>query len=266
MSESRPTIVAANWKMYKTPAEVAPWFDALERALPRARRERAPSLRLVFFPAFPLLPAAARALEGRDGLELGAQDCHWEAEGAFTGEVSLPMIAAAGARWVLVGHSERRQHFGETEETCARKLRAVLDHGLSPMLCVGETLGEREAGKAKTVVLRQLTRAADGLDRDGYRRLAVAYEPVWAIGTGHTALPDDAQEMHAAVREALAAIATLDLAREIPVLYGGSVKPDNAAELFARPDVDGALVGGASLDAESFAAIAEAGVGVSDES
>jgi triosephosphate isomerase len=254
----RPTIVAANWKMHKTPAEVRPYFAAFDRALPRAERAARPTVRIVFFPPFPLLPSVAEVIALDGDLDLGAQDCHWEAEGAWTGAVSAPMIAATGARWVLVGHSERRQHFGETDETCARKLRAALEHGLKPILCVGETLEERETGKARAVVLRQLTRAADGLDQPGYRRLAIAYEPVWAIGTGRTAAPHDAQETHAAVRDVLASIATSELAEEIPILYGGSVKPDNARELLEQADVDGALVGGASLDPEAFARIAGA--------
>jgi triosephosphate isomerase len=249
----RMTIVAANWKMYKTPGEVAPYFDAFDRA-----RDRTGPAQLVFFPSFPLLPAAAEALAAGGGLELGGQNCHWEAEGAYTGEVSPVTLAAVGARWVLVGHSERRHLFAETDETCALKLRAALAHGLRPMLCVGETLEEREAGRARSVVLRQLTRAADGLDRQGYGRLAIAYEPVWAIGTGRTAVPEDAQEMHAAVREALGTIATPELAGSISILYGGSVKPDNAGALLSQPDVDGALVGGASLDPRGFAAIAAA--------
>jgi triosephosphate isomerase len=250
------TIVAANWKMHAP--DPAVWLAAFDQAFPRERRP-ASGLRIVLFPPFPLLQAAARALASRDDVELGAQNSHWEAEGAFTGEVSPPMIAAAGGRWVLVGHSERRQLFGETDETCRRKVRAALEHGLRPLLCVGETSEEREAGRARAVVLSQLTRAADGLDRDGYRRLAIAYEPVWAIGTGRTAAPRDAQEMHAAVREALARIVSAEVARAIPVLYGGSVKPDNASELLTRPDVDGALVGGASLDPVSFAQIVAAG-------
>jgi triosephosphate isomerase len=168
------------------------------------------------------------------------------------------MAAAAGAAWVLVGHSERRQLFGETDETCAKKLRAALAAGLQPMLCVGETLEERDAGRARAVVLRQLTRAAGELTREEYARLAVAYEPVWAIGTGRTARPEDAQEMHAAIRDALGSIATPELARSIPVLYGGSVKPANAAELLGQADIDGALVGGASLEPEDFAAIVAA--------
>jgi triosephosphate isomerase len=263
MSASRrPTIVAANWKMYKTAADVGPYFGVFDRAFPPAARDPALALRVVFFPPFPLLPAVAEAIARRDDLELGAQDCYWEPEGPWTSAVSAPMIAASGGGWVLVGHSERRQHFGETDETCARKLRAALTHGLRPMLCVGETLDEREAGKARAVVLRQLTRAVDGLGRSEYRRLAIAYEPVWAIGTGRTAAPDDAQEMHAAVRDVLASVATPALAVEIPVLYGGSVKPDNAAELMRRTDVDGALVGGASLDPKGFAQIAAAGRGI----
>ena len=165
------------------------------------------------------------------------------------------LLVAAGARRVLVGHSERRQMFGETDETCARKLRAALAAGLDPLLCVGETLEERDLGRARTVVLRQLTAAVRDLSRAEHRRLGIAYEPVWAIGTGRTAAPEDAQEMHAAIREILAAAAGPETARATPILYGGSVKPDNAAALLAGPDVDGALVGGASLDPEGFAAI-----------
>jgi triosephosphate isomerase len=243
-------IVAANWKMH------APDPGAWLETFGRARGAAADGRTVILFPPFPLLPAAGAAIGRAVGVELGAQNCHWEVEGAFTGEVSPAMVRAAGCRWVLVGHSERRHLFGETDETCRKKLRAALAHGLRPVLCVGETLAEREAGRARAVVLSQLSRAADGLDRDGYRRLVVAYEPVWAIGTGRTAAPADAQEMHAAVRDALAGIATGELAAGIPILYGGSVKPDNARELLARPDVDGALVGGASLDPAGFAAIA----------
>jgi triosephosphate isomerase len=162
---------------------------------------------------------------------------------------------------VLVGHSERRQLFGETDETCALKLRAALAAGLDPMLCVGETLEERERGRARTVVLRQLTRVVEDLTREEYARLSIAYEPVWAIGTGRTAEPDDAQEMHAAIREILASVSSPDRARATPVLYGGSVKPGNAARLLAEPDIDGALVGGASLDPADFVAILRAAGG-----
>lgn len=251
---SRPIVVAANWKMHKTAADVGPYFDAFERAAP------APTdgLELAFFPPFPILAPVAEAACARPDASAGGQTCHWESEGAYTGEVAPRMIAAAGGTRVLVGHSERRQLFGETDEMCARKLRAALAAGLAPMLCVGETLEERERGRARSVVLQQLTRAADRLSREEHARLSVAYEPVWAIGTGRTAEPEDAQEMHAAIREILATLASPEAAARTPVLYGGSVKPGNAAALLSEADVDGALVGGASLDAADFAAIATA--------
>ncbi len=251
MSGIRPVVVAANWKMHKTGPEVEPYFAAYRRAAPERGSER-----VVVFPPFPLLEAAVRAAGNL--AEIGAQDCHWEPSGAFTGEVSVPMLASAGARLVLVGHSERRQLFGETDEDCARKVRAVLAGGLSPMLCVGETLEERDAGRQRTVVIRQLTRALDDLPEDG-SELLVAYEPVWAIGTGRTASPEDAQTMHAAIRESLTTVLGARRAERVPILYGGSVKAENAAELLARPDIDGALVGGASLSPEGFATIVAAG-------
>lgn len=216
------------------------------------------AVRTMFFPAAPMLEAVRERVQGR--ADLGGQNCHWEPEGAFTGEVSVAMLADAGARHVLVGHSERRQLFGETDADCRRKVRAVLDGGIEPMLCVGETLEEREAGRQQSVVIQQLSRAVDGLSRDEYRRLRIAYEPVWAIGTGRTAAPEDAQVMHETIRDALASIATPEAAHATPILYGGSVKPDNARELLAEPDIDGALVGGASLDPEAFAEIALAGI------
>jgi triosephosphate isomerase len=243
--------VAANWKMYKTTGDVDAYFDAFASCAPGPRR----GVELAFFPPFPILESVARATSSRSDASAGGQNCHWEREGAFTGEVSAAMIAAAGGRRVLVGHSERRHLFGETDETCALKLRAALAAGLDPMLCVGETLEERERGRARPVVLQQLTRAADGLSREEHARLSIAYEPVWAIGTGRTAEPEDAQEMHAAIREILASMASPGAARETPILYGGSVKPGNAAGLLGQADVDGALVGGASLDPAGFAAI-----------
>lgn len=249
---ARPVVVAANWKMHKTGPDVEPYFEAFRREAPDRGTER-----VVVFPPFPLLEAAVRA--AGDRVEIGAQNCHWEASGAFTGEVSVPMLAAAGARFVLVGHSERRQLFGETDEDCAQKARAVLAGGLAPILCVGETLEEREAGRQRTVVIRQLTRALDDLPDGASGRLHIAYEPVWAIGTGRTASPEDAQEMHAAIRESLTTVLGARTAGMVPILYGGSVKPGNAAELLARPDIDGALVGGASLSPEGFASIVAAG-------
>ncbi|HEU4464562.1 MAG TPA: triose-phosphate isomerase [Gemmatimonadota bacterium] len=250
----RPVVVAANWKMHKSAADANAYLAAFEAQAPPPRA----GIEVAFFPPFPILEAVGRALRDRADASVGGQNCHWEAEGAFTGEVSAPMLAAAGARRVLVGHSERRQLFGETDETCALKLRAALAAGLDPMLCVGETLEERDRGRARTVVLRQLTRVVEDLTRAEHARLTIAYEPVWAIGTGRTAEPDDAQEMHAAIREILASVSSPDTARATPVLYGGSVKPGNAARLLAEPDIDGALVGGASLDPADFAAILRA--------
>ena len=254
---SRALIVAANWKMHKSAADVSGYFDVFGSAAPAPRT----GVEVAFFPPFPILEAVVRAARGRRDASVGGQNCHWEAEGAFTGEVSAGMIAATGARRVLVGHSERRQLFGETDETCGLKLRAALAAGLDPMLCVGETLEERERGSARAVVLRQLTRAADGLTREESARLSIAYEPVWAIGTGRTAAAGDAQEMHAAIREILATLSAPATAAATPILYGGSVKPDNAGDLLGQPDVDGALVGGASLEPRGFAAIVRAARG-----
>lgn len=250
----RPTVVAANWKMHMTARDVEPYLASFRRSAPRNG-----VVRIVFCPPATILEAVARAVDGL--AEVGAQNCHWEEKGAFTGEISVSMIAATGARLVLVGHSERRQMFGETDETCARKVTAVLKGGLAAMLCVGETIEERDAGRQRAVVIRQLARALDDLPDldDPSGRLLIAYEPVWAIGTGRTASPGDAQDMHAAIREALTTLVGVGAAGRIPILYGGSVKGGNAAELLSQPDVDGALVGGASLSAEEFAVIAAAG-------
>ncbi len=254
MSVDRPTVVAANWKMHMTARDVEPYFASFRQATLRNG-----VVRIVFFPPAPILSVVARAADGI--AHAGAQNCHWESEGAYTGEISVPMIASAGARFVLVGHSERRQMFGETDETCAKKVEAVLSGRLEAMLCVGETLEEREAGRQRAVVIRQLTRALDRISGvpDATARLLIAYEPVWAIGTGRTASAADAQDMHAAIREALSTLLGTGAAERVPILYGGSVKGDNAAGLLDRPDVDGALVGGASLSPEEFAAIAAAG-------
>jgi triosephosphate isomerase len=204
----------------------------------------------------PLLVEAAQALAGTR-LELAGQDLHWEEKGAFTGEVSGPMIAAAGATHCLVGHSERRRLFGEDDAVVARKIRAALRSGLRPVLCVGETLEERRAGRARATVERQLDAALQGLPADAFARIALAYEPVWAIGTGETATPETAAEMHAAVRSRLRTIAG-DPADGVRILYGGSVTPANAGALLAEAEVDGALVGGASLDPLGFLAIVRA--------
>ena len=226
-------LIAGNWKMYKGPAETAEFCIELRR-----RAEEFTWIDIAVCPPFASLGVAVQLLAGTD-IAVAAQNVHWESEGAFTGEVSAPMLRELGVYGAIVGHSERRQLFGETDEGVAKRARAALDAGLSVIACVGETEAEREAGETEDVLRRQVSvlEAEDNL--------VVAYEPVWAIGTGKTATPEIAQEAHAFIKSLL----------DAPVLYGGSVKPDNAAELLAQPDVDGALVGGASLDVESFAAI-----------
>ena len=226
-------LIAGNWKMYKGPAETAEFCVELRR-----RTEEFTWIDIAVCPPFTSLGVAVQVLAGTD-VAVAAQNVHWDSEGAFTGEVSAPMLRELGVYGAIVGHSERRQLFGETDEGVAKRARAALDAGLSVIACVGETEAEREAGETEDVLRRQVAvlEAEDNL--------VVAYEPVWAIGTGKTATPEIAQEAHAFIKGLL----------DVPVLYGGSVKPDNAAELLAQPDVDGALVGGASLDVESFAAI-----------
>jgi triosephosphate isomerase len=254
MTAPRTPVLAGNWKMNLGPVEAARFFDAFLAAHPP--REDATVL---FFPPALSLAAAREALRDRPDVRLGVQNVYWEASGAFTGEISVPLAAEAGAEYVLIGHSERRHVFGETTTQTVRKVRAVLDGGLVPVLCVGETLDERRAGRAEAVVEGQLLPVLATLTRDEAARLVVAYEPVWAIGTGETASPADADSMHRAVRARLASGFGRDGARAIPILYGGSVKPENAAELLGEPEVDGVLVGGASLDPAGFARICAAG-------
>jgi len=252
----RKPVMAGNWKMNKGPSETATFFtEFLAAWTPRDDRT------VAFFPPAISLAAAASAVDGRGDVLLGVQNVYWEASGAFTGETSVAMAADAGAKLVLVGHSERRHVFGETDGETARKVRAALDGGLTPVLCVGETLDQRRAGDAEAVVRRQLAAVLPTLSAAEADRLVVAYEPVWAIGTGETASPADAGAMHRVCRDSLAQAFGAAAAEAVPVLYGGSVKPDNAAELLAEPGVDGVLVGGASLDAKGFAAICAAGTG-----
>jgi triosephosphate isomerase (TIM) len=246
----RRPVLAGNWKMHKGPAEASAFFDAFLRA-----HAPDPGRSVVFFPPALSLAAAAEAVRDRADVALGVQNIHWEASGAFTGESSAQMAAEAGARFALAGHSERRHIFGETDEQVGRKAAAALATGLFPVACVGETLAEREGGGLREVLLRQLDAILDALPGDAGAALIVAYEPVWAIGTGVNATPADAEEAHAIVRDRLASRYGRDAAGGIPVLYGGSVKPDNAADLLAAHGVDGLLVGGASLDPDGFAAI-----------
>jgi len=245
---ARQKFVCGNWKMHKTVAEATALVKELAAGLAGERR-----VQVAVAPAFTALAAAQSALSGTP-VELCAQDVHWEAQGAFTGEISAAMLAEVGVRHVIVGHSERRQLFGETDESVRKKVGAVLAAGLRPILCVGETLAEREANRTLDVVGRQVRAGLAGLREEPMAAITIAYEPVWAIGTGKTATTAQAQEVHAAIRALLRELAG-GVAGEVRIQYGGSVKPDNAAELLAQPDVDGALVGGASLKAASLLAI-----------
>lgn len=249
----RKPILAGNWKLHHGPTEAERFFGEFLSALP-TRDDRS----VVIFPPAVSLAAARSAVQGRADIQLGVQNAFWEEKGAFTGEISCGMAMDAGATVALVGHSERRQVFGETSEETARKVRAALHVGLVPMLCVGETLEEREAGRAAQVVEAQLAAVFDGLPEGDAERVVIAYEPVWAIGTGRTASPGDAEEMHGSIRRLLSAWYGDEVAERMAILYGGSVKPDNAEALLAAGDVDGVLVGGASLDPAGFARICEA--------
>ena len=246
----RRTIVAGNWKMNKDHREGA----LLAKELLAGIEGKDPSCEIVLFPPYTTLPSIVEILDG-SSVMAGAQDLYFEERGAYTGEVSAGMLAALGVSYALTGHSERRHVFGEGDETVARKLRAALGAGLVPVLCVGELLDEREAGDASRVVEIQVRASLEGLSADEFSRVVVAYEPVWAIGTGKTATPGDAAEIHAIIRRVLGAIFDEDRAAMTPILYGGSVKPSNAKELLLADDVDGLLVGGASLEADSFLSI-----------
>ncbi|MFZ5647873.1 MAG: triose-phosphate isomerase [Bacillota bacterium] len=249
----RTPIIAGNWKMYKTIGEAVRFAGDLKA------REIPGGCRVVICPPFTALSAVSTALEGSP-VELGAQNMYHKDEGAFTGEVSPIMLKDAGCGYVILGHSERRQYFGETDREVSAKAASALAHGLAPIVCVGEVLSEREAGETEKVVEAQVRGSLAGLAAEQADSIVIAYEPVWAIGTGRTASDSDAQQVNRFIRDLLGEILGADAARKIRILYGGSVKPDNAAGLMAQPDIDGALVGGASLDVKSFAAIIEAAV------
>ena len=241
--------MAANWKMNKTQAEAAQFVSAFKNAAGSfSGRE------VVICPPFTALEAVRQAMQG-SSLQLGAQNLYEQPSGAFTGEISAPMLAASGCSFVILGHSERRQYFGETDEWINKKVRAALAPKLAPILCVGEVLAEREAGKTIEVVGRQLRGALKGFAAEELAHLVIAYEPVWAIGTGKTATPAQAQEVHAFIRKTLLELFGAPRSAATRILYGGSVKPDNIDDLMSQPDLDGGLVGGASLDAASFARI-----------
>jgi triosephosphate isomerase len=249
-TEVRKPIVAGNWKMHKTVAEAR----KLALDVKNLTLNVAGDIDVVLCPPFGALAAVAEVLQGSD-VKLGAQNCHWEDKGAFTGEVSPVMLKDIGCAFAIVGHSERRTHFGETDEWVAKKARALLNHGLSPIICVGENLEEREAGTTKDVVRGQVLGSLRGISGEEMLRTVIAYEPIWAIGTGKTATPEQAQEVHAFARGILIDLHGLEVALRVRIQYGGSVKPDNTAALMAQADIDGALVGGASLDGASFAGI-----------
>ena len=248
----RRTLIAANWKMTKTINEAESFVNKMIPAL-----ESVSHCDLSIFPPFFAVPAVAGLLQDST-VSVGAQDLFWEEKGAFTGEISGEMIRDAGAGQVLVGHSERRHVIGENNEVIQKKLAAAYQSGLKPILCVGETLDLREAGEAESYVKKQVTSAISGLSKLQLAHLVIAYEPVWAIGTGKTATPDDAEDMHSFIRQLVADTSGDDIAENLIIQYGGSVKPDNAASLLTREHIDGALIGGASLEVDSFLAIAQA--------
>ncbi|MEK6553690.1 MAG: triose-phosphate isomerase [Bdellovibrionota bacterium] len=243
---ARKKIAAANWKMYKTPQEAEAYFEEWEA--PESKAE------VVFFPSTILLDTVSMEISGGN-VHFGAQNIHFEKEGAFTGETSPETVKSMGAQYALIGHSERRTLFGETNEITAKKVQAAQAAGLTPMLCIGETLAEREAGKTLDVVKKQLNEGLSTLDAK--KPFVLAYEPVWAIGTGKVATPLEAEEVHAQIRAHLAEVLSKAISDTTPILYGGSVKPNNADELSQRPNIDGFLVGGASLKPEEFMQITD---------
>jgi triosephosphate isomerase len=249
MNPKRRPILAGNWKMNMTATQARELASKLV-PLVASIKDRD----IVLGPPFTSLSAVAETIKGSN-IDLSAQNLHWEDKGAFTGEVSAEMLLDLGCRYVIIGHSERRQYFGETDETVNRKAKQALRKGLLPILCVGETLAEREAGKLNDIIGRQVTGGLKGISADDMKKVVIAYEPVWAIGTGKTATPEQANEVHALIRQKVKGLYSADIAEDLRIQYGGSVTPENVSTLMAMPDIDGALVGGASLRPESFAAL-----------
>ena len=241
--------MAANWKMYKTPDETRKYFHAFLPVVAGHDRDE-----IVVCPPYTDVATAIECARGSN-VAVGVQNVHWKADGAYTGEISAPMLLCLGVTHVIIGHSERRQYFGETDDTVNLRLKTALESGLTPICCVGEVLDEREAGATDDVLRRQCTRAFHTISAKKAAKLVVAYEPVWAIGSGKTATPEIAAEAHAVIRHEATKIFGEELANQLRILYGGSVKPDNVSSLMAQEEIDGALVGGASLDPKSFAAI-----------
>ena len=241
--------MAANWKMYKAPDQARDFFREFLPMVAGQNRDE-----IVICPPFLAIPAAVEAAKGSN-VSIGAQNMHWEKEGAYTGEICASMLLAAGVTHVIIGHSERRQFFGETDDVVNLKLKVALESGLTPIVCVGEVLEEREAGLTEDVLRRQCLRAFHAISGKKAAKLAVAYEPVWAIGTGKTATPQMAADAHALIRAEAEKAFGQEFGNQLRILYGGSVKPENVKALMAESEIDGALVGGASLDPKSFAAI-----------
>lgn len=247
----RRRVIAGNWKMYKTQAETRAFFSSLFPIV-----SATPQCDIVIAPPYTAITAAVEASRGSN-IAIAAQDCFWEKEGAFTGEISSSMLVEAGCRYVIIGHSERRQFFGETDETVAKKTKAALAGGLIPIVCVGELLSHREKGQTEAVCAAQFTGGPGTLTPDEFSRILIAYEPVWAIGTGKVATPEIAAAAHRFLRQCAESKFSAEAASALRILYGGSVKPDNIKGLMAQTELDGALVGGASLDPKSFAALVD---------
>jgi triosephosphate isomerase (TIM) len=248
-ASKRRRVIAGNWKMYKTQKQTRAFFRAFKKLVLEVT-----DCDIVIAPPFTDITVAVKAAKGTT-IGISAQDVYWGKEGAFTGEVSVGMLVEAGCGYCIIGHSERRQFFGETNETVLKKTKAVLAEGLTPIVCIGEVLAEREAGNTEKVIEEQFKGSMGALTPEEFSRILIAYEPVWAIGTGRTATPEMAAAVHKFVRQCAAAQFSESLASALRILYGGSVKPDNIQGLMAQEELDGALVGGASLDPKSFAKI-----------
>jgi triosephosphate isomerase len=250
----RKKIIAGNWKMNKTVAEAESLATAVKRELDTEAK-----VDVVLCPPAISISKVSEVVSGSQ-IAVGAQNMHYESSGAYTGEISAEMLREQYCRYVILGHSERREYFGETDETVNKKTKAALAAGLIPIVCVGETLEEREAGRIEEVITTQINNGLAGIDAADLKKIVVAYEPVWAIGTGKTATPEQAQEVHKMIRDLLAGLSDQPTADAIRIQYGGSMKPANALELLSKPDIDGGLIGGAALDANSFAEIVKAAI------
>ncbi len=249
MHPKRKPIIAGNWKMNKTSVEAR---DLAQKLMPLVSGVK--DREIVLGPPFTALQTVSETIKGSN-ISVSAQNMHWEDKGAFTGEISAEMLLDLGCKYVIIGHSERRQYFGETDETVNKKVKQALRKGLLPIVCVGETLAEREAGKLNEIISRQVTGGLKDISSDDMKKVVIAYEPVWAIGTGKTATPEQANEVHALIRGKVKSLYNAEIADGLRIQYGGSVTPENVSQLMAKPDIDGALVGGASLKPDPFAAL-----------